>query len=128
MNDLSSGPGDSAWNHDPRMAQVIEQAMQKLASRCLLVDVRPPAEFRAARIRGSVNIPIDEIEKHADRIRSLARGRDVGLVSQSGLKAGRAASILERCSSLEIHVVDGGVDEWKNAGLPLVLSCTGTVH
>lgn len=116
----------TTWSHhrrpttyDPRHAEILNQAMHELAEKCLLVDVRTPSEFREAHIKGSVNIPVGDVEKNAERIKDLAQGRGVGLVCRTGQRAGRALEILSTCCPLELHVMDGGTIEWESSGLPL---------
>ncbi len=93
--------------------------MKELADKCLLVDVRTHPEFRTAHIQGSVNIPLGDLQKNVERIKTLAKGRDVGLVCRTGQRASRAHEILSSCCPLELHVMDGGVVEWESSGLPL---------
>ena len=39
------------------------QKLQLAARRVVFIDVRSPAEFQEARIRGAVNVPLTEIER-----------------------------------------------------------------
>lgn len=83
-----------------------------------LVDVRTPAEHAAAHIRGSYNVPLDELPEHAAEIRQLTT--PLVLVCQSGSRARRAESLLAGAGVPQLHVLDGGVQAWRAAGLPVV--------
>ena len=42
--------------------------LQQTPRRILIVDVRSPEEFQDARIKGAVNVPVTEIERHFGEI------------------------------------------------------------
>jgi rhodanese-related sulfurtransferase len=42
--------------------------LQQMPRRILIVDVRSPEEFQDARIKGAVNVPVTEIERHFGEI------------------------------------------------------------
>lgn len=80
-----------------------------------LLDVRTPGEFAAARIAGSHNIPLGDIETHAD---ALANGAatEIVVVCQSGGRAKIAADALRAKGRTNVTVLDGGVGAWESAG------------
>lgn len=80
----------------------------------LLVDVRTPGEYRSASIDGSVNLPLDQLELHRDRI---ATRRRMVLICQSGARAVRAAAALSEQANTA--VLDGGMNAWVAAGAPV---------
>ena len=84
----------------------------------LLVDVRSPGEFRAASIDGAVNIPLDRLDAHLRRIVHDAGGRMV-LVCQSGARAARAAEKLGRAGVADVAALEGGMNAWRRARLPV---------
>lgn len=81
-----------------------------------LVDVRTPAEFRAQRIDGSENIPLDVVEQHASDLAS--RGGPVVIVCRSGARAEVADERLRAAGVPNVQVLDGGVLAWDDAGHP----------
>lgn len=84
----------------------------------LLLDVRTPAEFGGAHIEGSVLHPITELD--AGEVARLAAGKEACIViCKSGMRAGRAAEKLAAAGVRGVRVLDGGVDAWEAAGLPL---------
>lgn len=85
----------------------------------LVVDVRTPAEFAAAHIRGSVNVPLGDLSNDGGRLAQLAGERPVALVCRTGKRAEAACAPLAGHAG-ELRVLEGGVEAWERAGLPLV--------
>jgi rhodanese-related sulfurtransferase len=69
----------------------------------VIVDVRTPGEFRQGAIKGSKNIPLQELNNHLVELKKL--NRPVITCCASGMRSGSAASILKRNG---IEVVNGG--------------------
>jgi rhodanese-related sulfurtransferase len=80
-----------------------------------VVDVREPAELRAGRIKGALNIPLGQLDR---RMTELQDGGTVAFVCQSGARSGRAARAAAK-AGVEAVNVRGGVLGWARAGLPL---------
>lgn len=85
----------------------------------LVVDVRTPGEFETVHIPGSINLPLDQVDAHLDRIVSDAGGRLV-LVCQAGSRASRCQQVLAEAGLPDTLVLTGGVDAWTAAGAPVV--------
>ncbi|WP_116244445.1 rhodanese-like domain-containing protein [Nocardiopsis sp. FIRDI 009] len=84
----------------------------------LLLDVRTPAEYESAHIAGSVNLPLELVQRHLDRV-TAARGRLV-LVCQSGARAERCRAVLAGTGRTDAVVLSGGMAAWTAAGAPVV--------
>jgi rhodanese-related sulfurtransferase len=84
--------------------------------RVRVLDVRTPGEFESAHIRGAYNVPLDTLGEHAAEIRATV-DEPVVLVCQSGARAKRAEEALMGCSMTNVHVLDGGMNGWVEAGL-----------
>lgn len=78
----------------------------------LLIDVRNPDEFARASIAGSQNHPLD-------RIGPLGRHEPVVFLCRSGQRTAANAARLAACHELEAHVLEGGLNAWRAAGLPV---------
>jgi rhodanese-related sulfurtransferase len=85
----------------------------------LLLDVRTPAEYSEAHIVGSVLHPLSDL--NPEEVRQLAKGKDTCiLVCRSGNRAKQAAEKLKALEGLpSLHILEGGVQAWEAAGLPL---------
>lgn len=102
----------------------------------LLLDGRPADAFARGQIAGSVHVDLWGVSltdtdpaplgaflwmiHHVLAQRGVTAGRRVVLVDQqSGLRAARAFWFLEYFGHRQVQVLDGGVDAWQRAGLPL---------
>lgn len=80
-----------------------------------VLDVRTPAEFETAHIKGSYNVPLHLLNEHAGEV-SNRLDRHVVLVCQSGARASQASERLARVGMDNLHVLDGGVPSYAEAG------------
>lgn len=84
----------------------------------LFLDVRTPSEYDEAHIHGSVLHPLTDL--NIEEIRTLAEGKkDCLLVCRSGNRARQAAQKLAESGLSSVCVLEGGVQAWEAAGLPL---------
>lgn len=72
-----------------------------------LVDVRTHAEFSSGRVKGSVNIPLDQIP---DQLEKFNNKKSIVVFCRSGMRSSQAKSILERNGIA--NVTNGGT--WQN--------------
>jgi protein-disulfide isomerase/rhodanese-related sulfurtransferase/uncharacterized membrane protein len=95
-------------------------------SKPLFVDVRPASDYQKTRIRGALNIPLDDMEK---RWSQLPKDRSI-ILYESGLSSnpddvcasGRAAGrfLLSHGFSPDlVKVYHDGLRGWEKAGLPV---------
>lgn len=81
---------------------------QQLLSRgALIIDVRTKSEFAGGHIKGSVNIPLDELPKKITELQK--KQQPLITVCRSGNRSGMAKSMLK---SANIEVYNGG--EWNS--------------
>jgi rhodanese-related sulfurtransferase len=73
----------------------------------VVVDVRTPQEFAVGHVPGSVNVPIDEIYEHVERLR--LEGKPLVLCCASGMRSARATRILK---GVGVDACNGG--SWKS--------------
>ncbi len=86
------------------------------ASPATLIDVREYPEYSAAAIPRSVLVPLSTIENKAE---SWRKGDEVVLICRSGRRALDAAQRLEKLGFTDVAVLEGGVEAWQEAGLPV---------
>jgi rhodanese-related sulfurtransferase len=60
-----------------------------------IVDVRTPEEFRGGHVAGSINIPLQEVQKRLEEIKALQQ--PIILCCASGGRSGQATSYLKSC-------------------------------
>jgi len=96
-----------------------EQAAQKLREGAALVDVREADEHARERIPGAQNLPLSKL---AEAELALQAGRPVLFHCRSGARTqGHATRLAEKAGACEAFVVEGGLEAWKRAGLPVAV-------
>lgn len=96
-------------------AQEIKELM--MSGECQVIDVREFSEFEAERIHNARLMPLSNFEKHAAEI---DREKPVYLLCRSGNRARQAAERLLKKGFSDVHVVEGGMQAWEAANLPVV--------
>ncbi len=96
------------------------EARRLIADGAILVDVREPDEHARERIPGARHLPLSQLD---DAELAVHQGKPVIFHCRSGARtianAPRlAARAGEACEAL---VVEGGLDAWKAAGLPVTV-------
>jgi len=95
----------------------VSEAQKNLHS-ALWLDVRTPAEYDEAHVEGSVLHPLTGLD--VEKVRGLAAAKGACfVVCRSGNRATQAADKLAAAGVDSIHVLDGGIQAWESAGLPL---------
>jgi rhodanese-related sulfurtransferase len=89
------------------------KARQLLAGGATLIDVRGRDEHGRSRIRGAINVPLDELGRHA-----LPPGPLV-FHCKSGMRTRANAAALAAAAGGDVHLLTGGIDGWAAAGLPV---------
>ena len=82
-----------------------------------LIDVRTPAEYRAAHAAGAKLLPLDELSPDIlyarTQLPGLGRDQPVYLMCQSGSRALEAAMRLIQTGHPNVALVEGGVEAWE---------------
>lgn len=102
----------------PRRVTVGEAARWMGRPGVRVVDVRSPAEFAGTRVAGAESVPLDVLDPKGFGA-GCAEGVGVLVFCQSGGRAGRAAERLAAAGVAGCAVVEGGMDAWEAAGLPV---------
>lgn len=94
------------------------QARHLVEKGAILIDIREPDEHDRERIVGARNLPLSKLDE-ADL--AAHQGKQVIFHCKSGartqINASRLASKLDR--GCEAFIVEGGLDAWRKAGLPV---------
>lgn len=83
---------------------------QLIRNGAVIVDVRTRGEYSGGHVKGSVNIPLDQIESHIDKLKK--KNKPVVTCCASGMRSGSARRILE---SAGIEAYNGGSWQSVNA-------------
>ncbi|MBX9664498.1 rhodanese family protein [Novosphingobium sp.] len=88
------------------------EARKLVAGGARLIDIRSADEHARARIPGSENRPIDAIGRVGDAPAVVYHCR-------SGMRTSANATRLAAASDCPAYLLEGGLDAWRAAGLPL---------
>lgn len=94
-----------------------EVAARIKAGRAILVDVREPDEHAREHVVGAMSAPLSAL--NGARL-ELAPGREVVFMCRSGARTAGNCERLAACVDGPAHVLEGGLDGWKKAGLPVL--------
>ncbi len=86
---------------------------------CCLVDVREPVEHAEAHIVGARLIPLGQLEQ---RVAEIDRSRPVVVMCHAGKRGAEAQAKLAKLGITGVRNLDGGIQGWKSAGLPITES------
>ncbi|SHI70034.1 Rhodanese-related sulfurtransferase [Roseomonas rosea] len=93
------------------------EAARLMREGAMLVDIREPDEHARERIPGARNLPLSRLE--AAEL-AVQEGRPVLFHCRSGARTGANSQRLAAKAGLcEAYLVEGGLDGWKAAGLPV---------
>jgi rhodanese-related sulfurtransferase len=84
-----------------------EELREKIANNGLLLDVRTKAEFANGHVKGSKNIPLDQLEANLSK---LDKTKPIVAVCASGMRSGSAVNLLKRNGFEDVY--NGG--SWFN--------------
>jgi rhodanese-related sulfurtransferase len=96
---------------DPRDAYTHRERYQ-------FIDVRKAYEFEAGHVEEAVHMTLQEVPA---RFEELDRDRPVVVTCQVGQRSALAAEYLA-VRGFTAHNLEGGLESWVEAGLPLVAS------
>lgn len=80
------------------------------------IDVRESDEYAYEHIAGTRNVSLSQL---APLLSSLPKDKDVYVFCQTGLRTKEALGILRSNGFIRVHGVEGGINAWKAAGLPV---------
>ena len=97
----------------PQPNATVAEAADRPAG-AVLLDVREDDEWAEAHAPDAVHIPMGRLT-----LDTLPAGRPVYCICRSGNRSGRVAAVLVE-AGVDARNVDGGMQAWVTAGLPVV--------
>ena len=94
------------------------QAKELMSEGAVLVDIRDADEHARERIPGATNLPLSQIKQGRPE---LEGPRGVIYHCRSGARTKANAEALKQAATCEAYVVEGGLEAWRAAGLPVRL-------
>ena len=97
----------------------VQTLMTRLASdqAPLVLDVRSAEEFAAGHIPGAINMPFRQVPERLDELQAITT--DIVVYCEVGVRAAIAELALEQAGFEQILTLDGDIQAWRQAGLPL---------
>lgn len=83
-----------------------------------VVDVREPDEFADGHMPEARNIPSGKLVERVGEIEKF-KERPVILCCASGIRSAKACNELKKLGFARVHSLAGGIDSWRQAGLPI---------
>lgn len=84
-----------------------------------VIDVRSNDEFKKGHIISATHLPLSQIKNN--ELGNLEKEKDspIIVVCNTGMTSSQACQMLHKAGFSNIHNLQGGVAEWRNANLPL---------
>jgi rhodanese-related sulfurtransferase len=89
-----------------------------LSKGATVIDVRTPAEYRAAHVVGAQLMPLDALDAEAFKAQHPA-DEPTYILCQSGKRACTAADRLSAAGMSQLHVIEGGTAAAESAGVEM---------
>jgi rhodanese-related sulfurtransferase len=92
-----------------------QEAKAKLEAGAALLDVREYPEWVQSHVPGATLLPLGDLKNDPQR---GALADEVITLCRTGKRAAEAAQVLAETGGVKPFVVEGGIEEWRAAGLP----------
>ncbi|MEH6502734.1 MAG: rhodanese-like domain-containing protein [Cycloclasticus sp.] len=85
----------------------------------VIVDTRNQAEFDSGHITDAILIPLPEIKESDEKLKKY-EGKPLLFYCKTGARSDEACKILNKQGINNIYALNGGVQSWQEADMPLV--------
>lgn len=99
-----------------------QQAVQKIQAGAKLIDIRSPSEFAFQHIKDAQSCPLDTLSTQ-----SFSDDNVLIFHCLSGMRTQQNAHLLAQYTQhcAEVYYLDGGLNAWKQANLPVIQRAGG---
>lgn len=84
-----------------------------------VLDLRPEDAFKAGHLPGAKHVSSNEIAAKIEKLK-LDRKNPLILVCETGVSSRKVIAEVQKLGFAEVGTLDGGVQAWQAAALPLV--------
>ena len=98
-----------------------QAAVDLIANGAVLVDIRSADEHAREHIANAINVPV---EQSAARAALTKDAKAVIFHCRSGNRTQLNAHALSTGTACDAYVLEGGLDAWKSAGLPVIVDAS----
>lgn len=99
----------------------VTEATMLINKRAQIIDVRPVEAYAAGHIQNAKSLPLSNLNEQLPLLK-LKKDKPVLVVCDRGVSAVKAAVLLTKAEYADVHVIEGGLNAWKDAQLPIVKS------
>jgi rhodanese-related sulfurtransferase len=85
----------------------------------VVIDTRNEAEFKSGHISDAVLIPLPDIKDSPEKLNKY-EGRPLLFYCKSGTRSDEACKALTKQGLSNVYALNGGVQAWQDAAMPLV--------
>jgi rhodanese-related sulfurtransferase len=85
----------------------------------VVIDLRPSADFANGHLPSARHIEFAELQAKVGQL-VKNKSNPVLLVCQTGQQSHKAVRIVQDAGYAEVHVLQGGLNAWQQAGMPVV--------
>ncbi len=103
----------------------VKEAHELIKQGAEVIDVRQPGEWAQGHLQQAKLIPVDGLY---ERIDEVAEDKDVLFYCAMGVRSALAAEIGAAMGRTRIFNMEGGIEAWKAAGLPLFKDAPPAAH
>ena len=93
----------------------VADTQSKISDEVQFVDVRQPGEFGGGHAPGTINLPLNSLDREIDKLDPL---KPTFVICQTGYRSSLAASLLENAGFEKVFNVAGGTSAWMKQDLP----------
>ena len=86
----------------------------------LYIDVRTPQEFETVHISGARNIPLPDLHKYLDELKTLSHERPIMLVCRTQNRVKIAYEYLTNNGITKCDILEGGITDWVAQEKPVI--------
>ncbi|MGF6758560.1 rhodanese-related sulfurtransferase [Paraburkholderia sp. GAS42] len=85
----------------------------------VVIDLRPAEDFAKGHLPSARHIEFAELQAKVGQL-VKNKSNPVLLVCQTGQQSHKAARVVQDAGYAEVHVLQGGLNAWQQAGMPVV--------
>ena len=92
-----------------------QHTLENSGDDCILVDVRTPAEYQEAHLKGAINIDVKDSTFKEKALKQLPKEKTIMVYCRTGHRSAMAARTLT-AEGYMVFNLEGGITAWKEAG------------
>jgi phage shock protein E len=96
----------------------IQEIVESPRADLVVLDIRTPEEFAAGHLAGAINVDY-YADNFEDQLADLDLDVPYVMYCNSGNRSSNALPVMDSLGFQQVHELDGGIQAWFAAGLPI---------